>query len=283
MPSPPSIRRLAALASLLAALQMGPATVARAAPTVGVSVAPLAWLAREIGGPGIEVITLIPPGASAETYTPRPKQIESLGQVDLYLAVGHPGLVIEARIIAVNVPADVPRMLLAAEQAGDASQPDDPHLWLSPRLMRGFAARVAAALAVIDPASAPLHHERARALEQRIDALSADIAQRLAGLPAPRQFVVDHPAWGWYAAEFGLEQIAIEREGKPPGPRSLIPLIETLRAAGVHQILVQPGDPHRSARVVADELGARLVVVDPLAANWPDNLRAVADRIAEGR
>jgi zinc transport system substrate-binding protein len=46
-------------------------------------------------------------------------------------------------------------------------------------------------------------------------------------------------------------------------------------------IFVQRSVSGRAARVLAEEIGAEVVVLDPLAYDWPDNLRRVAAAMAD--
>lgn len=155
----------------------------------------------------------------------------------------------------------------------------DPHVWTSPRLMRSAAVTVAAALAELDPEGAPAYRARLDSLLAEIDALDAEIRRELAGL-ARRRFLVVHPAWGHFAADYGLEQVAIEHEGKMPGPRGLVKLVEAARAEGIPVVFAQRGFPRAPAEAVAAEIGARVVVLDPLARSWLDETRATARAIA---
>ena len=94
--------------------------------------------------------------------------------------------------------------------------------------------------------------------------------------------MVHHPAWGYFAQEYGLEQVAIEHEGKEPDVRQLAELIQRARRDGVQVVFAQPQFDPASAELVAAEIGARVELLDPLAYDWATNLRHVARRIAEG-
>jgi zinc transport system substrate-binding protein len=244
---------------------------------IGTSVAPLGWLIERIGGEQFEVQVMIPSGASPETYSPRPHSLARLEGAEVYFSVGHPHFPFERNHLR-EALARMEVVDLNAASGGGADASDlalDPHIWLSPRRFSRMADAVAETLAQLDPDRAALVHERKRALQVQIDALDRSTRERFAALSvAPRIFVL-HPAWGWYAADYGIEQIAIERDGKPPGPRTLIPLIEEARRYGAQRIYVQPGISDKSARLVAKEVGAEVMAVDPLARNWLENLDRV--------
>jgi zinc transport system substrate-binding protein len=272
-----------------------------AAPvTVAVSVAPLAWLVEGVGGGRAAATVMIPAGTSPHAYEPSPREMAALDRARVFVAVGHPHLAFERRhvepALAARPRIEVVRLSAAGGGAAAAlaaaadhphpdehadqdehshSDDDDPHLWLSPVRMRAAAGDLAAALARVDPAGAAGYRERLAAVHRRIDEVDREVAALLDGLPR-RRFLVYHPAWGAFAEHYGLEQVAIERHGKEPSARELAARVDEARAEGVGTVFVQRGFAERPARVVAAELGARVVPLDPLARDWDDNLLAVA-------
>jgi len=140
--------------------------------------------------------------------------------------------------------------------------------------------RLAEALAAIDPVNATRYRAAAAAYAAELTALDDELREILAPLKK-RRFLVYHPAWGEFAATYGLEQIAIERDGKEPGARSLAGLATLAREAGIRVIFVQPQSSPRSAQVLARELGARVVTIDPLARDYAATLRTLARALVE--
>lgn len=248
---------------------------------VAVTVAPLAWLAEAVGGERVTTTVMIPPGQEPHAYEPSPRDMAALDGARVFVGVGHPLLATERRHLdpALAARPEVVVVRLAAAGEG-AAEGDDPHLWLSPERMRKAAGALAAALGAVDPAGADGYRRRLAATERRIDEVDGEIAGLLGGLPR-RRFLVVHPAWGAFAAHYGLEQVAIEREGKEPGPRELAARIAAARAEGFATVFTQQGFADRPARVIAGEIGARVVPLDPLARDWDENLLAVARALRE--
>ena len=116
-------------------------------------------------------------------------------------------------------------------------------------------------------------------LNTELAALDAELSAALSGLDS-RNFLVYHPAWGYFADRYGLTQVAIEREGKEPGARALTALIEQARREGVRLILVQPQMNPKAAEQVARAIGGRVAVADPLAADYVEGLRQLARLLA---
>src|SRR5690606_3888118 len=96
-----------------------------------------------------------------------------------------------------------------------------------------------------------------------------------------QRFLVFHPSWGYFAAAYGLVQVAIEHEGKEPGARALAGIIEQAKAEGIRVVFVQQQSAGASARAVAEAIGGRVVPLDPLAPDYLANLRRSAQAIAE--
>lgn len=247
---------------------------------MAVSVGPQAELVREIGGGRVAVTTMIPPGASDEDAALSPRQAFALEEVQLYVAVGHPAFPLEARYIRPFL-ARHPEVRVVDMSRHAAGRSGDPHVWVSPEVMALTARDIAAALATIDPAHADEYRRNLDRSLERNARLDRELRLRLAKPGASRAFLVYHPAWGCFARRYGLEQIAIEAEGKEPGAARLIQLIERARSEHATVLLVPEGFPRESAQVITDEIGGRVVTADPLAPDWQATLLRVARALGE--
>lgn len=253
---------------------------APARPVVLVSVPPQAWLVNRLAGDLVHVEVMVPPGADPHVYEPTIRQMRAAAHAILYVRVGHPNFAFERvwfdRFIAGN-----PQLKVVDGARGVPRLAGDPHLWTSVTAMRTMAIHTAAALAGILHADAPEIGRRLKTLDAELDSLDHDLRHTLAPCRG-RAFLVFHPAWGYFAEEYGLRQVAIEHDGKTPAPADLARIIAEARAAGVRRVFVQPQTSSSSARLVADEIGGRVVSIDPLAGDWDANLRRVAQAIREG-
>jgi zinc transport system substrate-binding protein len=153
----------------------------------------------------------------------------------------------------------------------------DPHIWLSPPLVKIQARTILAALQKADPAHRNAYEANFKVFTEQIDKLDADLKKTFAGKKGLR-FMVFHPAWGYFAHAYGLKQVPIEIEGKDPKPAQLKELIQHAREDEVKVIFVQPQFSTKSAKLVAKEIGGQVVFVDPLAEDWMTNLRKVANK-----
>lgn len=256
-------------------------------PVVYVSIPPQAGIVRAIAGDHFEVRTLLGPNASHESYEPRPSQLQDLARAGVYVRAGVPFeetswarlREINPRMTVVEPFEGVPRRALD-EGEGHVHGGVDPHVWLVPAGMQAMAAGVAEVLAQADPAHADEYRANLARVDAELGALDADLRRELEPVRG-KAFWVYHPAWGYFAAAYGLRQRAIEQEGRELGSQSLARLINDARQEGVRVIFVDPRTSAKSARLVAQEIGARVETLDPLAEDYGAGLRAAARAIRE--
>jgi zinc transport system substrate-binding protein len=285
---------------LLFLLMLLPVPVVAEALRVFVSVPPQKTFVEKVGGEHVEVHAMVPPGHNPGTYDPSPQQVAALARTHLYLRVGVPfesawmerirSANPDMRVVDGRQGMDL--RVLERHHHGDAHGHDhgddphghhrapDPHVWTSPPRVKQMARTIRDALAGLDPAHAADFERNYEVFAAELDALDRDIRARLAGLPN-RRFMVFHPAWGYFADTYGLTQVPIEHEGKQPGARALAELIEMARADDIRVVFVQPQFDRRNAEQIARAIGGRVVAIDPLAADYTDNLRQAAAAIAQ--
>lgn len=168
----------------------------------------------------------------------------------------------------------------ATAAAGHDHEGADPHIWLSPMHVKHMGIAIRNALVKADPANAPIYRKNYRAFAEKLDALDLRLNERLSQIPVEkRRFLVFHPAWNYFAHSYGLEEVPIEVEGREPGPRQLMNIIDLARKERISVIFVQPQFSRRAAEAIAKQIGATLVDADPLAENWAENLEKVAESI----
>lgn len=246
---------------------------------VAVSVLPQAFFVDRIADGRVRVEVMIPPGASPTTFEPSLAQRTALEQAVLYVRLGHPHFLFEQAWLD-RLLVDGSQLTVLDSTAGLEGMGDDPHVWLVPRLARAMVQRIAAALASRLPAHAEAIAANRDRLVAEIEAVDGDVRRALAGKQGG-SFVVVHPAWGSFAEEYGLEQLALHSERKEPTPRQLAALIARARSLGIDTVFAQPQFDRAVAELVAAEIGARVEVLDPLAYEWSANLRRTALRLAQ--
>jgi zinc transport system substrate-binding protein len=280
-------------------LASGPARGDAAPLQVVVSILPQQYLVERVAGDRVKVLTLVQPGDNEATYSPGPATLAALDQARLWFTLGvHFELVWLERItrdrpalevvsLAAGLPLREVEASWTAADAGHGAGHDndhdhaglpDPHTWTDPRLAARMAGRIAETLSRLDPDGAEQFHARAAALQAELLALHEEIAARLEPVRGAA-FIVFHPSWGYFADAYGLRQLPIEIGGREPGPRGLAELIRRGQEADARVVFVQQQFSQRSARAVAEAIGAEVVEADPLALDYIDNLRTVSKRM----
>jgi zinc transport system substrate-binding protein len=265
-----------------------PNTAASQKLAVFVSILPQKYFVHQICKELADIQVMVPPGASPATYEPNPRQMAAISKTRLYFSIGVP---FEntwlKKIAAINpdmavVPTDrgIEKLPMAAHHhPEDENQPQqgslDPHVWLSPPLVMIQARTMLEALQAADPVHRSVYESNFKAFISQLSDLDAELRGMFSG-SAGQQFMVFHPSWGYFAQAYGLKMVPIEIEGKEPKPADLRELIEHARADGIKFVFVQPQFSARSAKLIAGEIGGQVVVADPLAEDWTENLRAVA-------
>jgi zinc transport system substrate-binding protein len=277
--------------------------------SVFVSILPQKFFVQQICKDRLKVEVMVAPGASPATYEPKPRQMAALAGAQAYFAIGVPfEKVWLAKFAAANpemrvVHTDqgIQKRIMAAHHHHDEALPHDghdgedahephtgqaphaevnaaghdPHIWLSPRLVKIQARTILTSLKTLDPAHGQAYEANYNQFVAAIDALDHQLTTIFAdhrGL----EFMVFHPSWGYFAEAYGLTQVPIELEGKHPKPAQLQALIQHAREREIKMVFVQPQFSTKSARLIAREIGGQVVFADPLAEDWMDNLHAVA-------
>lgn len=243
------------------------------------SVPPLAWFVERIGGGSVPVTVMVPPGASPALYDPSLTQLRAVDAARLYIAVGHPRFPFERAWLAALTEGR-PGLRVIRSGAACATDPADPHLWLSPECARTIARTVADALAEELPSASEEIAARRDSVLREIDEVDAALADALSP-HAGRSFLVFHPALGYLARSYGLEQMAIQRGAAEPSPAEVAAVLREAREKGVDEVFVQPQFSTEAARTVAERLAeGRVVTVDPLASDWPSMMRSLGTALA---
>ncbi len=263
---------------------------------VFVSILPQKYFVDAIGGELVDISVIVPPNHNPEDYEPSPAQMVQMAKADMYFAVGVP-----FENTWLEKFSDInPKMQVVYTDAGIEKKPIDrheifeprtenpghghehshgvldPHIWLSPPLVKIQAGDILKGLIDIDPGHSDIYNQNYLRFIEQIDRLDRELKSVFAQGSLGKKFLVFHPAWGYFADAYGLIQISIEIEGKDPKARDVKQLIEYAKQHRIKLIFVQPQLSPKYAELIAAEIGGRIIFADPLAENWVDNMRSVA-------
>ena len=199
----------------------------------------LASLASDVGHGRAVVTSLMPVGASPETYEPAPDDIVRAHDAGLIVENGA-GL--EAWL-GPMLRSSASKTPVIDCSAGLRIIDANPHLWLDPQNARHYVAQMRDGMIAADPGGADTYRANAAALDARLDALSVRIAKQIATIPAAnRNMIVFHNAWLYYNRRYGLRTLGAIEEvpGSEPSAGHLAQLIDAARAAHVRAIFAEP-------------------------------------------
>lgn len=257
-------------------------------PSVLAAFYPFEFVASRVGGDDAIVEGLTKPGAEPHNLELTPQQVGSVAEADLvvYLAGFQPAV---DEAVEQNAPAAALEVttVVPLEVTGEGDEPGhgdeeheneehsddehgnetagDPHIWLDPNNLAIVATAVAERLAETNPDAADGYAQRAEELVGELDALDEEFQDGLATCER-REFVTNHAAFGYLAAAYDLEPIAIsglspETEPSPARIAEVQELIEVHEITTIfYETLVSP----KVAETMADDLGVQTAVLDPL-------------------
>lgn len=257
---------------------------------ISVSIAPFKYFVDEISGSRFTVNVMVPPGSNPHIYEPIPEQITRLGKSVAYISDGYLGFEIAWLDRFYEINRNMKKLSLAGsidpiiseEHHHDDgfSEGADPHYWVSPRCAAKMALSVRDFLAGLEPENGPLFNENYEKLLLKINALDS-MAAELSSYGSKKAFMIYHPNLAYLARDYGLEEITVESDGKEPSPFQLKELIDRAKKDKIKIIMVQREYDTKNAKAVADEAGARIVVIDPLSEDWYSSTAGIIAIIKE--
>lgn len=264
---------------------------------VFVSIVPQKYFVEKVGGDLVDVSVMVQPGANPHNYEPKPKQMVALSKTRIYFAIG----ITFEEVWLEKISATNSRMRIVHTEAGIEKIPmlahhhheeesehrhdedmhhgiEDPHIWLSPPLVMVQARNILQAVVSVDPLNRSQYEKNYRDFIMELVVLDEELRGIFVGKKEGLEFMVFHPAWGYFANAYGLEQVPVQIEGKEPKPAELQFLIQYAKELGIKVIFVQPQISHQAAQALAKAIGGQIAIVDPLAPDWGANLRQVASK-----
>jgi len=259
---------------------------------VVVTIPPQAEFATSVGADLVDVAVMVPPGASPHTHEPTPNLMNVVADAAIYAKVGS-GVEFELSwldkilaqnkdILVVDCSQGISLRRPSAEEEGQHQTPGaaDPHVWMTPANAMIMVGNIADGLIGVDPDNRAYYEENRDSYLQQLEALDRDIRSALSGM-SDSTFIVYHDSFGYFADEYGLTMLPIEVEGKEPTAAGLVRVVDEARERGVKVVLASPQFSLETPKVIAAEIGARVVVVDSLAEDYVANMRAFLEDLVQ--
>jgi zinc transport system substrate-binding protein len=239
---------------------------------VAASTVPMADFCTQVGGDLVEVRTMVPPGASPHTFEPTTEQMKFMSNAKVFV---QNGLNLEAW--AADIVKKVDNQELVDVVAGDNVPKSDlievgegvydPHVWLDPNLAIYEVEAIRDGFIKADPENDDTYEKNARRYIEELEELNEYVKGETSEFTV-KKFVSFHPAFRYYAARYGLEQVGSIEEvpGKEPSVGEIATLVDLMKSENVTVVFTEPQFNPQAAEAIAAEAGADVVLktLDPL-------------------
>ena len=257
------------------------------------SILPLQYFTDQITGKSYTCEVMVPPGVGPETYNSTPRQMAEMSRAGAYFANGFLGFEeayldkfqsINPGLTFVNTSTGVELIHAEGHNHGDQQHEKgvDPHTWSSPDGAKIIARNIFDGMAKIDPNNREKFQANLDKLLAKIDSIDRAVKEILTNIPS-RTFMVFHPALGYFARQYGLEQLSIEFEGKVPTPRHVQNIVLQAKAKKIAYIMIQREFDVENAEIISNETGSKVIQIDPLAYDWPNEMISLAKKMAAAK
>jgi zinc transport system substrate-binding protein len=254
-------------------------------PIVGVSIVPQATFVQVVADNLVEVVTMVPPGNSPGNYAPTPREIQKLSKAKLYFSISVPaeqanilpkGKALNPKMKVINLATEVekvytPRYFTPGNR--------DPHIWLSPKRVKTMIEVIAKELATIDPKHQSVYNRNAQAYLKKLDQLDQTI-KTIFSNKTKKNFIVFHPALGYFADDYGLNMLALQIDGKEASSKNFQKIADFAKQYHIKIIFYQEEFDSKQAQALAAEIDGKVEKFAPLASDYIENLKKIAKLLA---
>jgi len=265
---------------------------------------PIAHILREVGGDRVSVSSMLPEGRSPHDYAPGTRELRIAVKAKCFFTTGmlyeqRITRAIEKKVPVVDISSGIKRIALRADGhdphghkhshhcgldhhgcSGD-SVSGDPHIWLSPLNCAIMGQCAAKELGKLMPQFKKEFQARADRFSMKMRKIHENMAKRLVPFKG-KSFFVYHPAFGYIASLYQLNQKAIELGGREATPTRMASVIREARKQGVKTVFVQKQFNPASAKALANAIKGEVVELDPLAGDVEKNFLLITEALVKG-
>jgi zinc transport system substrate-binding protein len=251
-------------------------------PMIAVSIVPEQTFVEAVCGDLVDIVTLIPPGNSPENYEPTAQVMEKFSDASLYFSIGVPTE--EANILPnagdVKVISLKEEVAKVYEDRTFESGERDPHIWLSPKRVKVMVEVIAREMGELDPDHKETYDKNATDYIAQLDEVDQAMKNALEGV-TNKKFIVYHPAFGYIADDYGLKMYTLEEEGTEATAQHLQEMIDLAKKESIKVIFYQEEMDSSQSEAFAEEIGGKTIELAPLAADYINNLKNMAQTLDE--
>ena len=151
----------------------------------------------------------------------------------------------------------------------------DPHVWMSPKRAAVMVEAIRDALIAADDKNAETYRRNAEEYLQKLRETDKKLEGTLSQAKA-NSFIIMHPSMGYFADDYGLMQVSIEKEGKQATAEHLKAVIDYAKDNNIKVVFYQKEFDNNQAKTIASEIGGEVMELEPLAPNYLKNLEKLS-------
>jgi len=249
-----------------------------------VTIAPQEEFVKAVGGDKVNIITMVPPGASPHSYEPTPKQLIGLSNAKAYFIVGSTiefeqswldKLTSLNKNIKIIDCSNGIRFLKTNGSISIEKEGSNPHIWLSPKNAKKIIDNIYLGLIEVNLENKEYYLKNKNKYIKELNELNKEIILDFEN-KTNRKFIVYHPAWTYFANDYNLTQISIEEGEKGATFKTVESTISIANENNISVVFISPQFSKKSSEVIANEIGGVVLEVDPLSPNYIENLRNIS-------
>ncbi len=237
---------------------------------VTVSILPEKFIVEKIAKNKANVNVMVLPGASPATYSPKPTQLLTLKKSIIYFKIGVP-----FEKAWINKFKSINPKIKIVDLAKYIKKDKNPHIWLDPLFLIDEARVIKESLINIDKKNKNFYETNYKEFVKEALDIDEKIQNELSNLKN-RKFLIFHPNLYYFAKEYNLDEIAVEKEGKEPSFQYLLKIIKIAKQNHIKVIFTAPEFSHKEANFLANKIGAKVVEFSALKYDIFKNLLQVA-------
>lgn len=254
---------------------------------VVVSIGPEVQWVNAVGGDKVNVTLMVPPDDDPHTYEPLPGQLKQVSNAKMYAEIGSPlefetnymGKIEAANpnLLIVNCSQGITLMPNTAENESDTM---DPHDWVDPKDAEVMVNNIYLGLVKVDPSDQAYFEKNRDNYEAQLETLDNYTAQTLKDKKGT-DILIFHPAFGYYAKDYNLTQIAVMINDEEPSPQRIALLLNTAKADNITVMYNEPQYDPSYMQSIASQVNGKVLTVNDLDENYLQNMRNVANAFAQ--
>ena len=252
--------------------------------TIVTTLFPLYEFAKEVGGEKVDVALLLPPGAEAHTFEPRPSDIQKMNNADVFLYIGA-GMepwahdIVEGanneNLLLLDASSKVTLLKSENHDKHDSESEDhdeghqhgdyDPHFWLDFENDKKIVDAIAQVLSEKDPTNRGFYMKNAKQYNARLSSLNQKYDNELSNCKQNVFISGGHSAFAYLAHNYNLESISAFgiSPNSEPTPQKIKEIIDLTKEHGIKYIYFEKLVNPKMADTIAHETNAKTLVLNP--------------------